>query len=194
MSLFKRSACSRQKGFTLSELLVSLSVLGLIAALSIPSILAGVEKNQLKARYKETFNVISNVMQTGLASGELTTTGDIAYLSKNMNAEKVCTNAGAEGCWGGSDTVANKSNTPGILLHSGASITDIENNTSGADRYFIDVNGASEPNIRCEDQFPVVVSVLENSNFEGRTLRLGEVKQSSTENGYGVSSGLWGIS
>jgi prepilin-type N-terminal cleavage/methylation domain-containing protein len=174
----------RFTGFTLSELLVSLSVLALIAAFSIPSILAGLEKNQKKARYNETFNVISNVVQSGVASGELTDSGNITYLGKNVNAQKICTNASAEGCWGSSDTTSNTATSPAIVLHSGAIITDIEADVTGADRYFIDVNGVDEPNIRCEDQFPVVVSIRENSNFESKILRIGEVKRSSIENGY----------
>jgi prepilin-type N-terminal cleavage/methylation domain-containing protein len=175
-----------RKGFTLSELLVSLSVLGLIAALAIPSIITALEKNQKKARFKETYNSIANVIQAGVASGELTDTGNLAYFGRNLNAQKVCTNSGVEGCWAGTDTPSNTSTAGGILLHSGVTITDIESDATGGDRYFIDINGIEAPNIRCEDQFPVVVSVRENSIFESRTLRLAEVKHGSVENGYTV--------
>lgn len=174
--------------FTLSELLISLAVLGLIAAFAIPGILTGLDKNQRKSRFNEAFSVIANVVQTGVASGEFSDTGNITYLSQNLNPQKFCTNAQLEGCWGASDTAENSPTAPALLLHTTVAITDIETQATGADRYYIDVNGAAEPNLRCEDQFPIVVSLRQNSTFDGVTLRLGEVKRSSVENGYPATS------
>jgi prepilin-type N-terminal cleavage/methylation domain-containing protein len=42
-------------GFTLSELLVSLAVLGLIAGLTVPSIVASVEKSKKEPSSKKRF-------------------------------------------------------------------------------------------------------------------------------------------
>ena len=50
-------------GFTLSELLVSLAVLGLIAGLTVPSIVASVEKSKKRTQFKETFQVIEEKLR-----------------------------------------------------------------------------------------------------------------------------------
>jgi prepilin-type N-terminal cleavage/methylation domain-containing protein len=59
-------------GFTLSELLVSLAVLGLIAGLTVPSVINSVEKAKTKALQKETIQVISQIMQEGVMNGDFT--------------------------------------------------------------------------------------------------------------------------
>jgi prepilin-type N-terminal cleavage/methylation domain-containing protein len=98
-------AFSGARGFTLSELLVSLSVLGLIAAFAIPSILAGVANNSKKALLKEAFNFISNGIREGVDMGQLRTTNDLTYFQSKLNATKVCTNATAQGCWTGQEQI-----------------------------------------------------------------------------------------
>ena len=45
---------------------MSLAVLGLIAGLTIPSVVASVEKTKNKALQKETIQVISQIMQDGV--------------------------------------------------------------------------------------------------------------------------------
>ncbi len=177
-------------GFTLSELLVSMAVLGLIAAFAIPSILAAVGENSKKALLKETFNMISNGLREGVDMGTLRTTNDINYYRSKFNAIKICNNASAEGCWTGTNIAQNTPTAAAIELATGAIVTDIENLNTGADRYYIDVNGRSGPNQKCDDQFPIVVSVGNPANpgsttaIDGITLRLGEVKYSNTESGF----------
>ena len=58
-------------GFTLSELLVSLAVLGLIAGLTVPSIVASVSKSKNKILQKETIQVLATIINTGVLDGSL---------------------------------------------------------------------------------------------------------------------------
>ena len=58
-------------GFTLSELLVSLAVLGLIAGLTVPSIVASVSKSRNKILQKETIQVLTSILNTGVLDGSL---------------------------------------------------------------------------------------------------------------------------
>ena len=60
----------RKLGFTLSELLVSLAVLGLIAGLTVPSIVVSVQASQNRAKMKEAFQVISTITQQGFLNGD----------------------------------------------------------------------------------------------------------------------------
>jgi prepilin-type N-terminal cleavage/methylation domain-containing protein len=89
------------KGFTLSELLVSLGVLGLIAGLTIPTIVNAVETSKRKALFRETVQIVAQVVQEGVLSGELTPddAGE-TYMLNHFNAVKTCpTEACAENIW-----------------------------------------------------------------------------------------------
>lgn len=44
-----------QKGFTLAEVLLTLTIIGVVAALTIPSVIANTEHNRFKAAWKKTF-------------------------------------------------------------------------------------------------------------------------------------------
>jgi prepilin-type N-terminal cleavage/methylation domain-containing protein len=89
------------KGFTLSELLVSLGVLGLIAGLTIPTIVNAVETSKRKALFRETVQIVAQVVQQGVLSGELTPddAGE-TYMIDHLNATKVYpTEACVENNW-----------------------------------------------------------------------------------------------
>ena len=88
-------------GFTLSELLVSLAVLGLIAGLTVPSIVASVEKSKNKAMLKEAFQLVSSITQEGVLNGsfegisnwDITSTasgGIVDYFTSKFNYSKQC--------------------------------------------------------------------------------------------------------
>ncbi|MFM7390680.1 MAG: type II secretion system protein, partial [Vampirovibrionales bacterium] len=69
--LHASSVAQTRRGFTLSELLISLAVLGLISALTLPSIFNSVSQSQHKAKMKETIQVLQDVMYTGYMNGEI---------------------------------------------------------------------------------------------------------------------------
>jgi prepilin-type N-terminal cleavage/methylation domain-containing protein len=133
----------RFKGFTLSELLVSLGVLGLIAGLTVPSIINSIETTKNRANLKEALQVVSAIVQAGVLNGEFQalTSFDIAnqngegsitnYFAKKLNA-KQCVNADgtkditSDGCnrgWANYPATGNYNNHYGRwILPSGAKI------------------------------------------------------------------------
>ncbi|MFM7390127.1 MAG: type II secretion system protein [Vampirovibrionales bacterium] len=61
---------TNKTGFTLSELLISLAVLGLISALTLPSIFNSVSTAQMKAKQKETIQILQDVVYQGFMNGD----------------------------------------------------------------------------------------------------------------------------
>lgn len=51
-----------KKGFTLAEVLITLGIIGVVAALTIPTLVAKYEKEIVITRLKRTFNVLSNAL------------------------------------------------------------------------------------------------------------------------------------
>ena len=52
----------KRTGFTLAEVLVTLLIIGVVAALTIPTLLGATNDNQLKTAYKKAFSSLSNAM------------------------------------------------------------------------------------------------------------------------------------
>jgi len=73
----------KQLAFTLSELLVSLSVLGLIAALTLPSILNGANQGNLKTRQREAINAVQNMVYEGYMNGEFASLSNYSHVNSS---------------------------------------------------------------------------------------------------------------
>ena len=87
-------------GFTLTELLVSIGVLGLIATFAIPSVVNAMGQSANKALLKESINIIATVAQAGVLSGDLTPDDEgEQYMIKTLNANKICLTGACPNTW-----------------------------------------------------------------------------------------------
>lgn len=66
--------CKEKKGFTLAEVLITLGIIGIVAALTLPSLLASYRKNIVATRLEDTYAIIANALK--LAESDY---GDIMY-------------------------------------------------------------------------------------------------------------------
>ncbi len=61
-----------KKGFTLAEVLITLVIIGVIAAITIPSLIAKYQKEQFVSQYKKAFNTVAQAIQMSQAvNGQL---------------------------------------------------------------------------------------------------------------------------
>ena len=62
------------KGFTLAEVLITLAVIGIIAAITIPSLLANHQKRTLETQFAKAYRTLSTAVQLAVAEhGEIST-------------------------------------------------------------------------------------------------------------------------
>ncbi|MFM7390320.1 MAG: Tfp pilus assembly protein FimT/FimU [Vampirovibrionales bacterium] len=145
------------QGFTLSELLISLAVLGLIAALTLPSIFNSVAQNQMKAVERELLTSVAQVVTEGLQSGTIATTGAgfREALIQKLNPSRVCnTDFVTQGCGVERGGLTWAGTNPGIVLHNGTQLVFGTNSIQGCgDSIYMlfDANGNSGPNIQYKD-------------------------------------------
>ena len=59
-----------KKGFTLSEVLITLVIIGVIAAITIPTIIAGSRKSEYSARLKKFYSTLTQAQSRAQASGQ----------------------------------------------------------------------------------------------------------------------------
>ena len=140
-----------RKGFTLAEILITLTVIGVVAALTIPTLLQNTNQAELKAALKKDFGDISQASiiiandQGGTLGGtfgsnmDSQTNDNFKNLFKNkLNYIKDCS-FGSGACWHGANDwfnwqgvkmndvdVAYWHTRPGLILNNGALvITDL---------------------------------------------------------------------
>jgi type II secretory pathway pseudopilin PulG len=135
--------------FTLAELLITLSVLGLISALTLPTVYSSLKNKRDAATYKETFMMIQNVMHEGQMEGildeSITDTELLDYLTSKLNiTEKTSSTCGwapsgispgAFGCARG-----------GFKLTNGVWVGSVTADPVGYCWLYVDINGAEGPN------------------------------------------------
>lgn len=75
-----------KKGFTLAEILIVLMVIGVIATMTVPSMMKGVAEAQLKTGYKKAYNTITNFAAMERVAGTLPSRGTIENIRTVYNA------------------------------------------------------------------------------------------------------------
>jgi prepilin-type N-terminal cleavage/methylation domain-containing protein len=137
------------RGFTLTELLISLSVLGLVSAITLPKVFASVDETQKKAVFKETLNSLQQLFATEAAFGG-TSQPSLALVQKGLNAKECSARL--------SVTRPSGRNTRyGCVLQNGAYILDL-NGTGTGETITIDWNGNAAPNTFGQDRMVVLAS------------------------------------
>ena len=73
----------KNKAFTLSEVLITLGIIGVVAALTLPSVINNTRNKQLEAAFKRNYSVLSQALERYFADyGE-------RYIPPNSNADSV---------------------------------------------------------------------------------------------------------
>ena len=86
---------SYSKGFTLAEVLITLGVIGVVAALTMPSVMSNVRELVIKNQFKKTYSLISNAFRK--AEADLGYSPFCFYWNKNPYGSAKCVSYNASG-------------------------------------------------------------------------------------------------
>jgi prepilin-type N-terminal cleavage/methylation domain-containing protein len=137
-------------GFTLSELLISLSVLGLISALTLPTVFNSVNTRKEKAIFRETISSLQEVVKDAAANGAQPQ-GIYTMVEKNMNVVRCNSNLGVLA----PDEAQYQS---GCILQNGAWIIRLEPWVEDFAEVVIDWNGNEAPNTMNKDRIRMAMT------------------------------------
>ncbi len=107
-----------KKGFTLAEVLITLGIIGIVAAMTIPTLISKIQKQQIEAQLKENYSVIAQAMKLSEEEGAVSPKLGISqekvqawfeeFMQKSLKTEVVCYHR--PGCWHKSGAVKTLNN------------------------------------------------------------------------------------
>lgn len=179
----------RTLAFTLSEVLLVLSVIGIVAALTIPTLINSIQDQQFKAGYKKAFSIASQVINLANTNNELSFAGgDCGHPANrnNFNAMKakfnVLKDCGLtyQDCW---DINGEKyhntmpsSGSSAFIDSSGIAWISLQD--CGA--FIVDLNAQNQPNKYGRDRFPFYwESVLVGGSIPSKPVPYGDYNSPS---------------
>ena len=152
-------------GFTLAEVLITLGIIGVVAAMTMPSLIANHREKETVVRLKKAYSTLSNAYIGVLneygdpSTWDVESWDDVALMfSKYMKNVKIC-KLGAKGCFASvvrkdllNNTVDNIGGSAAIVINDGTIVgfdsqVEIEEALNGDFFQFeVDINGDKLPN------------------------------------------------
>ena len=168
-----------RRGFTLAEVLITLGIIGVVASMTIPTLMNKVEDIQLKTAWKKDYSVLAQAHAQLIATNVLPVHSITNYetvLKPYLKVSKTCYTSTA-GCWHKAGEMYTLSNVPVsytgdgtvfvltdgtmIKMPSGAwtptAPRTLVSTAHGAGQMLVDVNGFKKPNRVGYDIFSVEI-------------------------------------
>lgn len=161
--------------FTLAEVLITLSIIGIVAALTIPTLINNIQNQQWKTAYRKAYSDLCQavlsaknnndfVYMDGANPGPVRTNFDA--IKSYFKVIKSCENSVSEGCWIDTCTTitdccpAGDGNSYAFVDNSGRFWNHYRSTGFAYLRFVVDTNGANPPNSYGRDKwyFPIITS------------------------------------
>ena len=175
----------RKAAFTLAEVLITLGIIGIVAALTLPAFISNVQ-GRIQAKRVENINQkLSKVtdkmaVQSGLI-GYPDTMAFVQEMKKHMSIAKVCDNSHLSECWGTTEVDVGKDKPWEISKTKTAKTLKI----SEPD------NWANTVGIVTADGTPMILSYDKNCNFDPNNAGLQYNQSSGKSNSLACLSGVF---
>lgn len=124
---------SGQNAFTLAEVLITLGIIGIVAAMTLPALITKYQEKVLKTQSKKSYALLSNALMSAKANNSYDNLGElfgpdntpdqiIDVLSKEIQMVKIC-KAGKGGCWTWRTKASKKKYSNGVTVDGGYNTT-----------------------------------------------------------------------
>lgn len=193
---FKNHKTISNTAFTLSEVLITLGIIGIVASMTLPTVINRANEKQWQVAYKKAYSTIQQAFLRAFENGELvdmspqSVDDGVGYtpaigenfkiLSKYIKTTKTCFDKNADECWECDKGQAGRGNAPDWLGCVKSNYAFID--TSGIAWHLysnneypilVDVNGFKKPNRLGKDRFVL----LFGSNNDNKTVYSSNVTQ-----------------
>ena len=177
-------ASSSKAGFTLAEVLITLGIIGIVAALTLPAFISNVQGRIQTKRVENINQKLSKVtdkmaVQSGLI-GYPDTMAFVQEMKKHMSIAKVCDNSHLSECWGTTEVDVGKDKPWEISKTKTAKNLKINSD-----------NWADTVGIVTADGTPMILSYDKECNFDVNNTGLNFDKSSGKSNSLACISGVF---
>lgn len=169
------------KAFTLAEVLITLGIIGVVAGITIPTLMHSTQEQEFKTGYRKAYSVISQALQKANADNVLTpfsgAKGGVGLqtnfqaLEQYFSIAKACDTSHLSDCWDTSSRSEDYRNETFSLSFIDKSGMTWRTRTSGDSSdgnniptILVDINGFKFPNKYGQDRFPFYFSNTVNNN------------------------------
>ena len=178
MAYFNKQKLKNLNGFTLAEVLITLVIIGIIAAMTVPTLISKYRKQETASRLKKCFTTIKQAVNRSIADNGFPDTWEFTgantnekvipyaekYILPYLQTVKVCKPSSTE-CWTYPvNPISNQTNYLGMnsncvsaILSDGSRISIIFVGDPYA-YYAVDINGEKGPNTIGVDMFVFIIS------------------------------------
>ena len=181
----RKGSQAKKVGFTLAEVLITLGIIGIVAALTLPAFISNVQ-GRIQAKRVENINQkLSKVtdkmaVQSGLI-GYPDTMSFVQEMKKHMSIAKVCDNSHLSECWGTTEVDVGKDKPWEISKTKTAKTLKIGEPDNWADTV----------GIVTADGTPMILSYDKNCNFDPNNAGLQYNQSSGRSNSLVCLSGVF---
>ncbi len=179
---------SQKRAFTLAEILITLGVIGVVAAITMPVLINKINDmvfaNQRKKAYSEFARILEEIRINDEFSLQVAKE-NFKVIQSKFKVVKSCNNSKIEGCWTDTCQVhaqdsdykkycfavnvsealdGRQGNSVGFVDNSGRQWVHYKNENSLA--IIVDVNGDKEPNMLYKDRAPFVLCASRTGTFQ----------------------------
>lgn len=174
-------------GFTLAEVLITLGIIGIVAAMTIPTLINNAQDQQWKTAYKKAYSDLNQAVLSAKSNNEFVYMdgSNPSFVKNNFDTiysyfktTKYCNNSVAEGCWIDTCSTVGDCAPPG----DGSSWAFIDNSGRFWNHYrstgnlylriVVDTNGAKGPNSYGRDKWYFTINSSTGSNTIGTPERV----------------------
>lgn len=165
-------------GFTLAEVLITLGIIGIVAALTIPTIMNATQDMEFKTAYKKAYSALSQAFTTVQSNGDLVPLLDasssqggeaeFSALKKQFHIAKSCDTSNLSDCWASGEKFRYEAeDVPSFIDASGTAWR-----LRCPDYYYVstvvlvDVNGNKKPNEYGKDRFALLFATQDKNTWD----------------------------
>lgn len=185
----------KKHAFTLAEALITLAIIGVIAALTTPTLVRDARNTQYKTAYKKAFSVASQVWLKMNFDGLIVTRpgwNDLSSVLTNFSAFKTyfniikdCNTNNNSTCWATGETIwggCPGEEAPAFIDASGMAWTVEVTGSVAGPFLLVDVNGNKGPNVYGKDRF-MIIPTPDDGGTIGLPTRILPVQDYATSDG-----------
>lgn len=162
---------NKRFGFTLAEVLITLGIIGVVASITIPTLMNNIQDAQFKTAYKKAYSVASQAWLNAYSNGTLTPTpawsdpannNNFIAFKNEMKVSKDCGTSTSE-CWDMSGEMnwnGTAPNTDSLAFIDNSGMAWVKLYDYGVPETLLDTNGNKGPNQYGKDRFPLAFCYL----------------------------------